>query len=345
MTSFSDYFMKLQHLILIVVGCLWITACSKKSEKAPVQQVSRPQVKDGGQTIVFSNEKESDFFKGKVIESSSQRADLKAPARVVATVVRSDKNAGQNLVLFDNSDLTANYTQLLQHTINIQRIRNVNIRQKRIELERAKDLQANGAASGKEVLEAQTALAMEETNLANEKAAEIEHEAMLRLAGFQPEMLLNAKNGTVWMICEMPENQSGKVKEGDLCVVVFTSLPNQPYKGKVESIGNVVDNVTRMVKMRISIVNPDAQLRAGMFATVQFDVSEGNYISVPKEALVTVQGKDYVFVQKDKHTFERRPVMTGQQLGSSIIIYNGLAANDKVVTEGAMQLKGLSFGY
>jgi multidrug efflux pump subunit AcrA (membrane-fusion protein) len=322
-----------------------MTACHKKNEQISVKAPDKPQILESGRLIQFTDLTMADYFKVQTITKSNIQAELTAPARVVATIVKSQENPGQNLVLFDNPDLTANYSSMLQHIINISRIQNVNIRQKRIELERAKDLQVNGAASGREVLEAQTELAMEETNLANEKAAALEHEARLKLGGFNPEQIIHAKANSVWLICDIPEDQINKIKKSSTCEVMFTSFPDKKFIGNVEDVGDVVDNITRMVKLRISLANPESEFRAGMFAIVEFGVTEGVFLSVPKESVVVVQGKKYVFVKKDKGTFERREVMTGQQIGERILIFKGLEENETVAVSGAMQLKGLSFGY
>jgi len=58
-----------------------------------------------------------------------------------------------------------------------------------------------------------------------------------------------------------------------------------------------------------------------------------------------VQGKDYMFVATTPNTFERKEVLIGQQLDSKVVVLHGLNENDKVVIKGAMELKGLSFGY
>jgi hypothetical protein len=247
--------------------------------------------------------------------------------------------------LFDNPELTSNYTQLLQHLANINQIQNVSIKQRKIELDRAKDLQQHGAASGREVLEAQTALAMEETNLINEKASNLEHEAKLKLGGFDPDALRRAQAKTVWSLCDLPENQLSKVSIGNLSQLNFNSFPNENFNGRIESIGDVVDFTTRMVKVRIVITNPNGKLKAGMFGTAKFGLDQGKFLSVAKEALITVMGKDYVFVKNNDMEFERRIVNAGQQAGSNIIIYAGITEKDKVVINGVMQLKGLSFGY
>ena len=100
-----------------------------------------------------------------------------------------------------------------------------------------------------------------------------------------------------------------------------------------------------MVKLRIGLPNSNNQLRAGMFASVSFGVSEGTNLSVPKSALITVQGKNYVFVKTSPTTFARKDVLSGAQINDRVIIYGGIQAGDEVVTDGTMQLKGISFGY
>ena len=56
-------------------------------------------------------------------------------------------------------------------------------------------------------------------------------------------------------------------------------------------------------------------------------------------------GKDYVFIKKSDLEFVRKAVNTGQQADGNIIIFDGITDQDMVVIKGAMQLKGLSFGY
>src|SRR5258706_7957917 len=334
----------MQKLIALIAIVL-LASCGKKEENRNVLHVAKPKVSDNGKIIVFADKHTADFFAIQDIETAQLFANLTAPARVVATVVPSQENPNQNLVLFDNPDLTSTYTQLLQHLANINQIQNVTIKQRKIELDRAKDLQQHGAATGREVLEAQTALALEETNLVNEKAANLEHEAKLKLGGFKSDALRFAKPKTVWVICDIPENQLDKISVGNKCVVNFTSFPNEQFAGVIENIGDVVDHVTRMVKLRISITNPNGKLKAGMFGTAKFGLSQGKFLAVPREALVTVMGKDYVFVKKSELEFVRKAVNIGQQADGNVIIFDGITDQDMVVIKGTMQLKGLSFGY
>jgi len=322
-----------------------LVACGKKESQNGPLHVIKPKVTDNGRLIQFSDKKTADFFESKIIGSSDLHSNLTAPARVAATVVPSQENPNQNLVLFDNPELTSNYTQLLQHLANINQIANVTIKQRKIELDRAKDLQQHGAASGREVLEAQTALALEETSLVNEKAANLEHEAKLKLGGFDPDGLRKAPAKTVWSLCDLPENQLSKVSVGNPCQLNFNSFPNESFNGKIESIGDVVDLATRMVKVRIVVANTTGRLKAGMFGTAKFNLDQGKFLAVPKESLITVMGKDYVFVKNNDLEFERKQVNVGQQANGNVIIFSGITDKENVVVKGTMQLKGLSFGY
>jgi len=319
-----------KNLIFLLLACVGWTTCKNKETAPVVKQDRKPVITDGGKSIELNDPSLTDYFKSEPVHISSVQAEFNAPARVIATIVRSVENTELNLVLFDNPDLTANYTAFLQHIININTFK--------VNLDRVKDLALNGAATGKEVIEAQTLLA-------NERAAIIEDEAKLKLAGLDPEALKKAKVNSVWLICDIPETQIDNLKTGGTAKVQFSSFPEENFTGKIDDFGEVVDHITRMVKLRISIANPNSQLKAGMFATVQFGIKEGRYIAVPKEALVTVQGKNFVFVQKPGNRFERKEVMTGDQINNQILVFSGLAENESVAVTGVMQLKGLSFGY
>jgi multidrug efflux pump subunit AcrA (membrane-fusion protein) len=339
----------MRNTALLVLSALFtslmLTSCGGHKHAKSGAEDTKPIISDGGKLVQFPNAETFSFFKYEKAEVSNIQADLNAPARVVATVLPSEENSSQNLVLFDNPDLTSNYTLYIQHLININQIQNINIKQRQIELGRAKDLAEHGAASGKEVLEAQTALAMENTNLNNEKAAIIEHEAKLKLAGFDPELLIHAPAKTVWVISDIPETQISNIKEGSTCKVNFSAYPQDTFNGKIENIGDVVDNTTRMVKLRIGIVNPNGLLRAGMFANVHFGMSEGAFISISKNSLITVQSKNYVFVREGSNGFRLVEVQIGPQVNDRIVVFSGIQAGQEVVTDGTMQLKGMSFGY
>jgi len=321
-----------KKLLYIVYFAVTVSLCAcgkhEKAQQAPA--IRKPQVKDNGRIIEFSDTASINSFSTQPAEISDIQAQFNAPARVVATIINSVESEGQHLVLFDNPDLTNTYTALLQHMTNVNTYKS--------NLNRVKDLAQNGAATGKEVIEA-------ETQLANEKADLIEFEAKLKLAGLDPEDLIHAKVNSVWMICDIPETQIGQLKINSTCNIVFSSFPDKIFVGKIDDFGDVVDQTTRMVKLRISVNNPNHLLRAGMFATVKFDSKEGTSLTVPKNAIVIVQGKTYLFVKTAANQFERREVQVSDQPDDETVVFKGLSNNEQVAVTGVMQLKGLSFGF
>lgn len=337
----------MKNLLSLIYLCLLVTlfSCGDGKQQKEKGTSLKPTVSENGKEIKFNENTNLTFIKTQKITSSTLQSEMTFPARVAATSVVSQEGAGRNLILFEDAELTANYMLLIQHLANIDQIQNVSIKQRMIELDRAKDLAANGAATGKEVLEAQTALAMERTNLSNERASLIEHETKLKLAGFEPKALIDASPGKIWVICEIPESLLQNVQKGNTCSVQFSSMANEKFMGSIDAIGDVVNSSTRMVKLRLAIKNTSAKMKAGMFATVSFNHIVTNALSVPKQALIIVQGKIYVFVKIGEMNFERREVIVTLLGDDRAMVVSGLRSEEEVVTEGAMQLKGLSFGY
>ena len=335
----------MKNTIYILFLLAFLASCSTEEEKHDTVKHIAPVSSNGGQTITFQDEAAISFFETETINSQNIDSDLKAPGKIAANVFPSGMGASQNIILFDDSELSSHYTQLMQHQINIRQFQNVSIKQKELELERMKELQKYGASTGQELLTAETELSIEKSNLANEKASLIEHETQLKSGGFRAEMLQKAKAGTAYLICDVPENQIGNIEEGQACNVLFTAFPKDTIKGKIDAVTDSIDNSTRMLKVRIIIDNSNKKLKTGMFANVSFGTTQNDIVSVSQDAMITIQGNHYVFVKKSANEFERRQIQTGHQVGDRVIVYGGLEVDEKIAVKGVMQLKGLSFGY
>lgn len=322
-----------------------LSACGEKETEKTETKHSAPIVSNDGNTIAFHDEESIAFFETETMGNKNIEAILTAPGKIAATVLPSGSGASQNIILFDNSELSSNYTQLLQLKTNISQIQNINIKQKQLELERTKDLLAHGSATGQDLLTAETELSIEKSSLMNERSALIEHETQLKSAGFNAETLRRAKAGTAYLICDIPENQISKIEVGQSTKAIFTAFPNETITGKFAGVADMVDAATRMLKVRIEIDNSSGKLRTGMFANVSFGVSEADFISISENSVVTIQGHHYVFVKTSPTEFERREVQLGAHMVERIIVFSGLENDEKIATEGVMQLKGLSFGY
>lgn len=335
----------IKNLISILLFLGLLASCGEKETKAPVSKHVSPIVGNEGKSISFSDEESISFFETETVGNSNLETVLTAPGKIVATVLPSGAGGSQNIILFDNPELSGNYTQLLQHRTNINQIQNINVKQKQLELERTKDLLAHGSATGQDLLTAETELSIERSNLTNERSALLEHETQLKSSGFNAEVLQKAKAGTAYLICDIPENQIDKIEVGQVAKAIFTAFPNDTISGKIAAVADMMDASTRMLKVRVELDNSKKKLKTGMFATVSFGMSESDFISVSENAIVTIQGRHYVFVKTSPTEFEQREVQLGTHMGTRIIVFSGLESNEKIAVEGVMQLKGLSFGY
>jgi membrane fusion protein, heavy metal efflux system len=74
---------------------------------------------------------------------------------------------------------------------------------------------------------------------------------------------------SVWIVCDVYENDLPNVRLGDTAEITLNAYPDRPFKGKVSNLGAVLDPSIRTAKVRIEVQNPGI-LRLGMFAKATF---------------------------------------------------------------------------
>ncbi len=118
-----------------------------------------------------------------------------------------------------------------------------------------------------------------------------------------------------------------------------SSLPNQPFQGRVTVIDKVVD-ANRVVPVVVELNNAAGQLRPGMF--VNLDILTGTtpepVLVVPTSAVVETNDQRQIVFVENGAVYEPVEVETGRRAGNWVEITSGLFAGDLVVTERANQL-------
>lgn len=315
------YFL-LPALVYALAGCT-----DEKKNTVVNTDHDKPEILNKGELIRFASAPR--MFELFPVAENSLDGDIEAPAQVAATVLRPDHLNSETIILFDDPELTDLYTNLLQSIAHYARDKEF--------YERVQDMYNNSAATGKDLTEAKTGMIEAATELA-------EKEARLKMFGFDPNELRSAKPGIVWLISNVSESALSAIKTGKDCKVEFISYPGETFSGRVSAIGEVLDNSTQTIKVRVTINNKENKFKSGMFAKISFGLSETNILAVPQSALVTAEGETFVF-KKKKNDFQRVTVKVGKQIGDHIIIKEGIANGDTVVSKGTMLLKGMSFGY
>jgi membrane fusion protein, heavy metal efflux system len=137
---------------------------------------------------------------------------------------------------------------------------------------------------------------------------------------------------TVWVVCDVYENDLSSVKVGDLADITLNAYPSKVLKGKVSNIGVILDPSIRTGKVRIEVPNPGL-MRIGMFVTATFrgrtDVS---YVSVPSASILHLHDRDWVYVPTPDHKFKRVMVVGGDLLpGDMQEVRSGIPVGQQVV--------------
>ncbi len=318
-------------IVVIIIAFIFLLRSDSEGDKKDDILYSREvEIVDNGSKIIFPKGSEGlDRIKAEIILRGNEIVQVLAPSRVVATVSAAS-GSGDKIVLFDSPDLTGLYSQYRQSKINLQ------LTQKN--LARIQEMYQSNAATARDLSQA-------ESDEANAKASFAEMEGRFKAFGFNASDIENTKPGMVWLISDVTETQLRDVDKGEDVDIYFNAYPEKKLLGKAVNIGDIVDPITRSIKVKVLMRNPGLNIYPGLFARVDYGDPRMKVLSVPSTSVITVEGNDYVFVQESDTVFFRRKVMIGEPAGSRMIVLNGLNDGDKIVKEGTMLLKGLSFNY
>ncbi|MFZ4618383.1 MAG: efflux RND transporter periplasmic adaptor subunit [Rectinemataceae bacterium] len=133
---------------------------------------------------------------------------------------------------------------------------------------------------------------------------------------------------------EVDEYDIGKLRVGLPVTVTVPALGDAVFRAQVDAISPAAEIVNNISIFRVSVFvdNKDGQLKPGMSADVTVLVSNEKGITVPFKAVTTVRERSYVDVLGQSGEIETRRVSLGSSDGRTVIVVEGLAAGEKVVT-------------
>jgi cobalt-zinc-cadmium efflux system membrane fusion protein len=257
---------------------------------------------------------------------------------------------------------------------------NANLTEADKALARSKDLLAHGAAAQKDVEAAQAAYGVAEAERdragarlslyhGNESGTDEVYVLRSPFAGLVVErnintgqevradqMLANATNlfaplfvvsdpTRLWLQVDASETDLADLQLGQRIRVTSNAFPGKVFDGSIDNIGPSLDPTTRTVRVRGVVNNPGNLLKAEMYVTVDVVRDEskvaGAGVEIPSTAVFTIDQKSYVFVELSPGQFERRQVEIGSEKDSAVPVTAGLAAGQRVVTDGALLLQAV----
>lgn len=242
------------------------------------------------------------------------------------------------------------------------------------DLSRVKDLYAGRAIAQKEVVSAEAALAQAKS--AGEQAQATQDESLRRLEilGVKPgdtnptiqvrsplagkildlsvtsgeyrndtsaPLMTIADLSSVFMAADVPESQIRLVTRGETVKITLSAYPDEVFTGTVARIADVVDPLTRTIKVRAALNNAQGRLRPDMFGEIRHEETFKRVPVVPSSAVVQSDKRSIVYREKSQGVYEPVTITFGKQDGDRVPVLTGLAAGDRIVIDGGMLLKGV----
>jgi cobalt-zinc-cadmium efflux system membrane fusion protein len=163
---------------------------------------------------------------------------------------------------------------------------------------------------------------------------------LLTQPGSTPSPYSVADLSTMWMLANVIETDAPAYKLGQAVEVRVPAYPDTVFKGRVTTVGSMIDPNTHRQLVRSEIDDPQHQLRSGMFASFVIHVGDPmRSLAVPAEGVVREgDGTMTVWVTNDNRHFIKRTIRIGLQQDGWDQILDGLSAGETVVTDGAVFL-------
>jgi len=141
------------------------------------------------------------------------------------------------------------------------------------------------------------------------------------------------------------ELASGKLKkagaDGAKVKLLFEDGTPYPHDGTLQFSDITVDQDTGVITLRALFPNPSQDLLPGLYVRAVLEEGiEENAILVPQAAVTRdSKGNPQVMSVKPDNTVEVRSIQVNRVVGDKWLVSGGLAAGDRVITEGLQKVK------
>jgi len=157
---------------------------------------------------------------------------------------------------------------------------------------------------------------------------------------FRPgtNLYMIADLSTVWIHAEVFEADAALVREGMPAEIRVAALPGRVFAGRVEYVYPTLGERTRSMKARISLPNPRADLKPGMYATVTFAADLGEALTVPSSAVLHTGERAVAFVDMGGGRLMPHELTLGMRGEDHVQVLDGLEPGQRVVTSAQFLL-------
>ena len=152
--------------------------------------------------------------------------------------------------------------------------------------------------------------------------------------------LLAQINGlrSVWLNVAIPEARASEAhagqQAGQRAIAQIQAFPGAVFSGKIIALLPALEADSRTLTGRIELMNADARLRPGMFASVALSSPASPTVLVPSEAIIATGTRTLVMLASDKGRYRPAEVRIGREGAEQTEILAGLSAGEKIIVSG-----------
>jgi len=156
------------------------------------------------------------------------------------------------------------------------------------------------------------------------------------VVGAGSELFKLIRQGRLEWRAEVGANQLYRLPVG--AAVSVAAASGSLVTGRVRTVAPTVDPQTRSGLVYVDLPSgPSRQagLKAGMFASGEFELGSSPALTVPQQAVVVRDGFSYVFRLNADQRVSQLKVQTGRRVGERVELLDGVGAESSLVASGA----------
>jgi cobalt-zinc-cadmium efflux system membrane fusion protein len=141
----------------------------------------------------------------------------------------------------------------------------------------------------------------------------------------------------VWVWANVFESDIAKIHEGYTAIVKTLAYPDKMFKGKIDKMSEVLSPDNKVMRIRINLPNDGLLLKPEMFANVLIENTEQlKAVSIPSDAMVFENGKNYVVLYKSKCDLKLMEVQVLKTEDKHSYISSGLTTGDIIISKNQL---------
>ncbi len=142
----------------------------------------------------------------------------------------------------------------------------------------------------------------------------------------------------MWFVFDAYEPDLAWLRLGQTVEVSVPSQPGQVLTATISFIDPSLNEQTHTARVRVTLENPERQLRYRQTAQAVVTVTAPDTLLVPRAAVLQHSGRPIVYLDQGDQGYRAQAIRLGRVGDRQVEVLSGLSAGDRVVTQAALIL-------